>query len=177
MSLPCRLSLVLLPVGVLIGVTWLDQDPFANASIFAFLGVFIMLTTICIFDSMVSLALKFPVTRSLHFREYNNGYYSLLPYYFATVCSALVLTCAYQIPQAIIVFFMVGLDFSSKKFGIFVLVLWLASVMGAFIGFIVSTFTTDFRSMQETLTPLLMPLLMFSGYMLPYPTIPNYLKW
>jgi len=164
-------------VGVLIGVTWLNQKPFLNSSIFAILGVFVMLTTIAIFDSMVSLALKFPVTRSLHFREYNNGCYSLSPYYFATVCSALVLTCAYLIPQAVIVFFMVGLDFSLKKFVVYLLVLWLASVMGAFIGFIVSTYTTDFRSMQETLTPLLMPLLMFSGYMLPYPTIPYYLKW
>ena len=53
-----------------------------------------------LFDNLVSVGLKFPLTRALHLREYSNGYYSLLPYYFATVSSSLILSSAYQLTQA-----------------------------------------------------------------------------
>jgi hypothetical protein len=45
----------------------------------------------------VGLGLKFPVTRALHFREYSNSYYTLLPYYFASVTSSLLLSSLYQV--------------------------------------------------------------------------------
>ncbi|GAB5030619.1 atp-binding cassette sub-family g member 2-like [Nannochloropsis oceanica] len=164
-------------IGLLVGLVWFQQDIHESGSVFPVLGVFIMLTTIAIFDNCVSVGLKFPLTRALHFREFSNGYYRLLPYYFATVTCSLVLASTYQFLQALLVFFLVGLDFTVQKFVVYLFVLALAASMGAFLGFIVGTYTSDLKKTQEVLTPLLMPMLIFSGYMLPLPQIPTYLRF
>ena len=61
---------------------------------------------------------------------------------------------------------MVGLEFTAAKFAIYLLVLSLAASIGAFLGFIVGIYTSDLKQTQEILTPLLMPMIIFSGYML-----------
>lgn len=164
-------------IGLLVGLVWFQQDIHEKGSVFPIMGVFIMLTTIAIFDNCVSVGLKFPLTRALHFREFSNGYYRLLPYYLATVTSSLVLASIYQLFQALLVFFLVGLHFTVGKFLVYLFVLALAASMGAFLGFIVGTYTSDLKRTQEVLTPLLMPMIIFSGYMLPLPQIPTYLRF
>jgi hypothetical protein len=82
-----------------------------------------------------------------------------------------------QVAQAVVVFFMVGLEFTPGKFVVYLGVLSLAGCLGANLGFLVGMFTSDIRRMQEILTPMLMPMMIFSGYMLPYPSIPAYLQW
>ena len=62
-------------IGLLIGLVWYQQDIHEGGSVFPIMGVFIMLTTIAIFDNCVSVSLKYPLVRALHFREYSNGYY------------------------------------------------------------------------------------------------------
>lgn len=141
------------------------------------LNIVLCLPCTAIFDNCVSVGLKFPVTRALHLREYSNGHYRLLPYYFATVTSSLILSSIYQFMQAIIVFFLVGLDFTPFKFFLYLLLLSLAASLGAFLGFIVGTYTSDLKRTQEILTPLLMPMIIFSGYMLPLPQIAVYLRY
>ena len=59
--------------GLVVGVVWFQQEVYTQKSVFPVLGVFCMLTTISIFDSFLNLILTFPLTRALHFREYNNG--------------------------------------------------------------------------------------------------------
>lgn len=194
-------------IGLLVGLVWYQQDVRDSGSAFAIAGVFIMLTTIAIFDNVVSVGLKFPVLRALHLKEFrcevfcfvgrwagrkrtndanffihvtltahltphhhqtnphSNGYYRLLPYYLASVTSSLLLSATYQLVQALLVFFLVGLDFTWLKFGGYLLVLSLAAGMGAFLGFIVGTHTSDLKRTQELLTPILMPMILFSGYM------------
>jgi ABC-type multidrug transport system permease subunit len=82
-----------------------------------------------------------------------------------------------QVTQAMIVFFMVGLEFTAIKFIRYLVFLSLAASSGAFMGFIVGIHTSDLKRTQEILTPLLMPMMLFSGYMLPYPQLPVYLRW
>lgn len=60
-------------IGLLIGLVWYNQDVRDSGSAFAIAGVFIMLTTIAIFDNCLSVGLKFPLTRALHFREFRCG--------------------------------------------------------------------------------------------------------
>lgn len=57
-------------IGLLIGLVWYQQDVHDSSSAFAIAGVFIMLTTIAIFDNCVSVGLKFPMTRALHLKEF-----------------------------------------------------------------------------------------------------------
>ena len=79
--------------------------------------------------------------------------------------------------QAIIVFFLVGMEFTVLKFATYVLVLVMAATIGSSLGFLIGIVTADIKRMQEILTPLLMPMLIFSGYMIQYPHIPHYLRW
>jgi hypothetical protein len=91
--------------GVLIGLVWFRLDIYSigQANIMSVMGVFIMLATLAVFDNMLSLLVKFPVTRALHLREYSNGYYNLLPYYFASVLSSLMVSAIYQVRQSSVV--------------------------------------------------------------------------
>lgn len=163
--------------GLLMGLVWYQQPLHRERSIVPITGVMIMLTTIAIFDSTVGVSLKFPMTRALHFREYSNGYYALLPYYLASWLSSCLLISTYQILQALIVFFMVGLDFTAERLTVFLLVLVLAACIGASLGFLLGTLTPNIQRIQQIVTPFLMPMLIFSGYMLPLPDIPKYLRW
>jgi ABC-type polysaccharide/polyol phosphate export permease len=71
----------------------------------------------------------------------------------------------------------VGLDASGGKLISYLLILWLAACIGACLGLVVGTRTSDLHSAQQALTPILMPMMLFSGYMLPYPLIPRWLRW
>ena len=72
---------------------------------------------------------------------------------------------------------MVGLSMSGNQFGIFVAVLGILSVCGAGLGIVVGTIAKDIQEAQGLVIPILMPLMLFSGFFLPYNDIPIYFRW
>ena len=74
-------------------------------------------------------------------------------------------------------YFMVGLSMSGHQFGISASVLCILSVCGAGLGIVVGTIAKDIQEAQGLVIPILMPLMLFSGFFLPYNDIPIYFRW
>jgi hypothetical protein len=163
--------------GLVVGTVWFQQEVEQQKSIFPILGVMSMLTTIAVFDSFLNLILTFPLTRAVHFREYHNGYYHLVPYFLASMAMACLQSSVYLIADAGIIFVMVGLPFSVGRLGVFLGVSALGGCIGAALGFLVGCLTSDIQRMQQIVVPTLLPFLIFSGYMIPLAQMPEYLKW
>ncbi|KAM3573414.1 hypothetical protein VYU27_004594 [Nannochloropsis oceanica] len=163
--------------GLVVGTVWFQQEVERQKSIFPILGLFSIITTIAVFNSFLTLVLTFPLTRAVHFREYHNGHYHLVPYFMASVGVACLQSSVFLIVDAGIVFGMAGLPFTVGKLGVYLGVCALGGCIGAALGFLVGCLTSDIQRMQQIVVPTLLPLLVFSGYMIPLARMPKYLKW
>lgn len=69
-----------------------------------------------------------------------------------------------------------GLDLTASKLAMYLLILSLASSLGACLGLLVGTRTSDLKAAQQALTPILSFLMLFAGYMQvrrPMPSLPS----
>eukprot|EP00624_Nannochloropsis_granulata_P005153 evm.model.NODE_3634_length_32890_cov_30.974672.10 len=164
-------------MGLVVGTVWFQQEVEQQKSIFPILGLFSIITTIAVFNSFLALVLTFPLTRAVHFREYHNGHYHLVPYFMASMVVACLQSSVFLIVDAGIVFGMAGLPFTMGKLGVYLGMCALGGCIGAALGFLVGCLTSDIQRMQQIVVPTLLPLLVFSGYMIPLARMPKYLKW
>ena len=79
-------------------------------------------------------------------------------------------SCACHAPQ-------VGLDVSLDHFLIFVACLTSLVWLGTAFGIAVGATANSFQEAQQAIAPTLVPLILFSGYLIPYDQIPSYFKF
>jgi len=170
--------LVKLTVGLMVGIIWLNKArKHTQPSIFTIQGVLFIVCLNSCMDTMMQTALLLPVFRSLIIREYRNGYYALPPYYASmAVCHSLAQTLNAMI-LAVPVYFMVGLRVRLDSFLIFCSVLSCLAIIGVLNGMLVGAVANDFQQAQQVIAPLIVPLVLFSGYIIPYSQIPIYFRW
>ena len=65
------------------------------------------------------------------------------------MASACIMSALYQLTDVAIVFFMVGLPFTIKRFFLYMGVCAIGSCIGASLGFLVGCFTSDIHRMQQ----------------------------
>jgi ABC-type multidrug transport system permease subunit len=166
-------------VGAVFGVIWLNQGRgnHTQGKIYTVEGPIFFCCFSAVFDTMFALIIKYPLTRALIQREYRNRYYSIGPYYFAELLSRSIFECFNAIFLGVPCFFLVGLALSASQFFIFMSVLSMLSVIGAAIGIVVGTQCKDIQEAQGMIMPVLMPLMLFSGFFIPYDEIPVFFKW
>ena len=78
---------------------------------------------------------------------------------------------------AVPVYTLVGLQPSIMRFFIFLAALSCLVWLGVGVGIAVGANATTFQEAQAAIVPLLVPLILFSGYLIPYAQIPYYFKW
>ena len=131
-----------------------------------------------VFDTLFTFVIKYPLTRALIQREYRNRYYSIGPYFVAELLSRSTFECFNALLLATPTYFLVGLELRSfGQFMTFTGVLCILSVCGAGLGICVGTLAKDIQEAQGLVIPILMPLMLFSGFFLPYHDIPVYFRW
>jgi len=72
---------------------------------------------------------------------------------------------------------MVGLSLTAAKFANFAGCLVLLELIGSCLGILIGCTSNDINDARTTLVPTLAPLLIFSGYVVPYNNIPVYFTW
>ena len=165
-------------VGMLSGTIWFGQGRSGSYSdIFSITGALFMCVTTATLEVLLDTVLEFPLSRSLLMRELANGHYTLPAYYTARTVANLVFACFNTVLVAVPVYFMVGLSLRADKFAIFAGCLVLLEFIGSSIGIAVGCTSKDINDARTTLLPLLVPLLVFSGYVVPYANIPLYFRW
>jgi len=110
-------------------------------------------------------------------REYRNGYYSLISFYLATLITSIILNGFYAIMLGTPIIFLVGLRPSVSQYFLFITILALLSTVGAALGLLVGSMVKDIQAAQQAVMPTVIPLMLFSGYLIPFAKIPSYFKW
>lgn len=102
---------------------------------------------------------------------------SLGCYYLSLQLSNLIVSSVSACLLTVPVYALVGLSATWSQAGYFVLVLALMSLIGSSLGVIVGATTSDIDSARSAIMPTLVPLLIFSGYLIPYDKISSWFKW
>ncbi|KOO23546.1 ABC2 type transporter superfamily protein [Chrysochromulina tobinii] len=145
--------------------------------IFSITGALFMCVTTSTLEVLLDTVLEFPLARALLLRELSNGHYSLRSYYVARTVANFWQACVNTVLVALPVYFMVGLSLTARQFGIFGGCLVLLELIGSCIGIMIGCTSNDINDARTQLVPVLAPLLIFSGYVVPYNNIPAYFTW
>jgi len=170
-------------IGLLVGVVWLRQGKTAEQkSIFPVTGALFIATTSSVLDTLFACILTFPSMKTLLLREYKNGSYSLLPFYIATLGNAILFNGSYALFLGTPIYFLVGdpsnahllgQPFDASRYFLFLALLALLATIGAALGLAVGALVKDIQQGQQAVMPTVIPLLLFSGYLIPF----NQSKW
>ena len=165
-------------VGLLCGTIWFGQGRSGSyGDIFSITGALFMCVTTSTLEVLLDTVLEFPLARALLLRELSNGHYSLESYYIARTVANFWQACVNTALVALPVYFMVGLSLTARQFGIFAGCLVLLELIGSCIGIMIGCTSNDINDARTQLVPVLAPLLIFSGYVVPYNNIPVYFTW
>jgi len=156
-------------VGLLVGIVWWHAaSPPRLQKIFPMEGAMFILVMNSIVDTLASTLIIFPTQRALLHREYKNGNYSLAPFYLALMLSMGLTSIVYVLFMTVPIFFMVGLVFTPTKFFFFLCIMVSLTCIGNALGVIMGATSEDLVAAQNKLMPTLAPLVLFSGYVIPY---------
>ncbi|GBG24326.1 ABC transporter G family member 22 [Hondaea fermentalgiana] len=156
-------------VGLLVGwVWWQAGNPARVDKIFPLEGACLMLILNSTIDTIASTIIVFPTQRSLMNREYKNGVYRLMSFYLGLIMSMCVLSIVHVTVMTVPIYFMVGFQPKVDKFFIFATILLLMTMMGNVLGVIVGAISKDLVEAQNALAPMLAPMVISAGYVIPY---------
>ena len=173
-----RQLLLKIMVGLLVGIIWLNEGRSQSfTSIFPTIGSLFLIVNNSSLDVLLDTVLHFPLSRALLKREYNNGMFSVFAFWLSTTLSNLMLCTLNALLLALPVFFLVGFTLTWTTFGIFVATLTLMSLIGGALGVVTGCIAKDIGAARTAVLPTLVPLLIFSGYLIPLKSIPWYFKW
>jgi len=168
---------VKITVGLLVGIVWIDQAGHTQHSIFPTQGVFFMVLINSVMDTVMQTALTFPTSRALLLREYRNGTYALPCFHLAMALANCIFMCINTFVMALPVYFLVGLRLTVRAFCHFVAITSLQACIGVGFGLAIGAIANDFAQAQAMVAPSIIPLILFSGYVIPYDQIKDYFLW
>jgi len=172
-----RTLLLKLAVGLLVGTVWFrDADPPSLRKIVPLEGAMFVLVMNSVVDTLAVTLIIFPTQRSQLLRDYKNGVYSLAPFYAALMLSMGSMSVIYVGCMTIPIYLMVGLQLAWRKFVNFLLIMLFLTCIGNALGVIIGATSADLITAQNKLMPMLAPLLLFSGYVIPYNTMKPFYK-
>jgi hypothetical protein len=128
-------------------------------------------------DTILETLMQAPRSRSLIKREFLNGVYSCEARFVADMSATCVISSLSALALALPLYFLVGFSPEPAKMAIFFSTLLLMTIIGAAMGATVGCISRDFEEGRNYLMPVLAPQMIFSGFMLPYESIPGYFKW
>jgi len=164
-------------VGIIVGLAWINQGrENSQAAIFPVSGAMFMLIFNSTIDTMFLMVMTYPPAKALLLREYNNGTYSLVSWFFAEMFTVVTFQSLFQCCMGIPVYFMIGLAQTTPQILTFFLVLTTLGLIGASLGMILGLIAKDVSEAQQYVMPTLVPLILFSGYVIPWTQIKDVYK-
>jgi len=169
-----RTLVMKLSVGSLVGLVWwqVGHHPKLN-NIFPLEGAILVTVLNSVVDTLASTLILFPLARSLLIREFRNGSYRLSASYIAMMLSMTLLAIVYVFVMSLPLYFMVGLRKEPDRIGWFLLTLIILTMIGQSVGIIIGAISKDLVEAQNMLMPVLAPMVLFSGYVIPYSQLNN----
>lgn len=152
-------------IAIMFGLIYLrsklDQQGVQNIN-----GVLFLLITNSSFSNIFGVVNSFPNEIPIFLREHSNAMYRVFYYYFAKSLVELPKYIVFPLVFTTIVYWMTGLDEKPDKYLICCAVIILVSNAAVSFGSFLSTASPSVNAALALSAPLLVPLMIFSGYFL-----------
>mmetsp|Transcript_17742 Transcript_17742/g.34989 ORF Transcript_17742/g.34989 Transcript_17742/m.34989 type:complete len:669 (-) Transcript_17742:275-2281(-) len=166
-----------LAIAVLLGIVFINQarkDSVSSA--FTSTSPLFFLVISAVFDTAFASILVIPLTRPLLVREYRNGAYCVSALYLAQVLNNLLFDMLSSVAYSVAVP-IVGLYPSARQYFLYLFGTMLITAFGSALGLMLGSTSANVQEAQSKMIPVVMPLLLFCGFLIPYSEIPFYFTW
>nr|QNH67970.1 ATP-binding cassette transporter subfamily G-like protein 4 [Brachionus plicatilis] len=163
-------------IAVILGLIYL-QIEYNQAGVQNINGIIFLFLTNTSFSNMFSVINTFPVEIPIFLREHQNGLYMVLPYYLSKVVVDLPKFILLPFIFITINYWMSNLNNDVGRFFICVGIVILVANAAVAFGSIISAVAPNPTAASALSAPLLVPLMIFSGFFLNNATIPDYFIW
>jgi ABC-type multidrug transport system permease subunit len=119
----------------------------------------------------------FGAEKAVFTREYRAGLYGLPAYFISRNFVELPFRLMLPVISSAIIYWMVGYQNTSAKFGYFLATLVVTHNTGGALGIFVASIFADIRVALQVVPVVLMPLMIFSGFFVNSNGIPVYFDW
>lgn len=141
------------------------------------MGVLFFITTNSMMQNVMGVLTTFGNERGAVLREQENNLYTTLPYFLARLLVDIPTKILGPSVFATITYWMVGFQPSADKFIIYGIVLILMALTGNAMGLFIACIFPDVAIALQVAPIIILPLVMFSGFVLNTDSIPVYLMW
>lgn len=147
-------------------------------SIFPCTASMFIVALVCTLECVLETVLWFPLSRALLTREYPNGLYSLPALAASLFATVLVQNVLGSICLVLPVYSLVGgaeagLAALAIYYGTIGMMMFIGSAVGIFVG----TLTDSLDEARSLLSPILSPMMLFCGFVLPHAAMPRWISW
>nr|QNH67903.1 ATP-binding cassette transporter subfamily G-like protein 4 [Brachionus rotundiformis] len=140
-------------------------------------GVLFLLITNASFSNMFGVLNSFPAELPIFYRDHQNSMYRTINYYLSKFIIELPKYIIFPAIFVAIVYWMAGLNNDGLKFALCVLTIILVANSAVSFGSFISAAAPSVNAALALSAPLLVPLMIFSGFFLNNSTVPSYFIW
>ena len=128
-------------------------------------------------NMLMNTVVLFPMERAVITREFQNGTYRMLAYYLARVITAITFQFIYVFCYVTVLYFLSGMYQSAQDYIIYVMVISLVGMIAVTLGLIIGAMVPSVNLGPSLVSPILMPLIIFSGYLITKDFIKPWFIW
>jgi ABC-type multidrug transport system ATPase subunit/ABC-type multidrug transport system permease subunit len=128
-------------------------------------------------NMLMNTVVLFPLERAVITREFRNGAYRMIAYYIARVITAIMFQCAYVFVFVTISYWMIGFERDISSFLAYMFALVLLGSIAVTLGIVIGGIVPSVQMGPAIVSPLLIPLSVFSGFLVSPNLIPPWFIW
>jgi ABC-type multidrug transport system ATPase subunit len=172
----CRVRIVLsAAIACILGLTYFQVSS-EQSTVTDRQAVIFGCLTFLTMNTLVTTAIQFPLEKAFIFREYSNGTYKLSAWYVSNMVGSLLMQLLYTFVYVTILYWMVGFRSSLHHYFTFLGVTLTMGSIGVVLGTALGIVLPAVHMVTAIVPPLIMPQLLFSGFMVRPDNIPIYFK-
>ena len=161
-------------INLVVGLVFLGLFDKTNATAFVSTSALFVIMFSLMFENMLNGFAQYSLLFPIIVREYRNGAFMVWTYVLAQMLCTIATDILFGLP-AVIAYLMVG--FSIENFPLFLMILFLLAGFGSVSGLFIGSVSTDVRDATRYINIVMLPSIMFSGFLIPFDVIPDYLQW
>ncbi|KII72103.1 Protein white [Thelohanellus kitauei] len=163
-------------ISIIFGLIYLRLEN-STENIYNFAGAMFGITSNTTFGGVMGVIFVIPAELAVFRREHSKGlYYTWIYFVTKTLVDIPVFTLMPSI-MILITYFMIGFNQTVKSYFSFWLTLVLVSLVATSFGYLISALTSKYETASALAAPLMIPFMIFGGFMIRTKNIPIYFAW
>lgn len=157
-----------LPASIACGMFFLGiGGHYTQPSLFPFQGILFLCVQNQLIETFYAAATATQFTRGILRREYYDGLYTVAPFAIAYYLGQLAMQIPWAVVWATPIYFLTGMPQDIARFAVFLLTTFMIIMMSCTAGSAVGTYTRTAEGNRAVLGPMVILMVLFSGYVIP----------